>query len=776
MSQRLTNFNSPDNSSSPRELINANGTFYFIADKREVFGEIRKLWTLDLATGQPVLVGSTPDGFFHTDNLTLVNGVLYFTAFEQPAGSRGLWKIDPATGVPISIALENIYLDNLTAINNTLYFSAYDNEHGTELWKLNPTTNTPIRLTDINPGGGDSSPSNFVALNGTIYFFAYNGNNTQLWKLDPSTGNAVQATGTAFTNGPSRYGEHRQVVINNTLYFIATVGNSPQVLKLDPTTDTITPVTNFNPTPPGSYGQIQELITINGVLYFTRLDTANGDTLWRLNPATNLPTLVTNIASESYTYNLTQFNNTLYFSTNDGTHGEELWKIDATGNPVRISDINSGAGSATPSNFTNINGTLYFNADDGTHGNELWKLNAADTPVRLGDINPGSGSSFHPLFRSNPVNVNGTIYFRADDGATGVELWQLNPTTGSTALVKNLNLETLNPPGDLTSFNGSIYFGADDGVHGYELWRLDAATGNPVLISDLNPGMGSSNPFFYGGEAGNYYSSYRLTNVNGTLYFLADDGTHGIELWQLDPATGTPTLITDFAPDNASGGGEEVRIWSLINNNGTLYFVAKEGTSGDDLWKLDAVTGNPVRLNVPVEGDGNNGPYNLTSINGILYFTLYQENGIELWRVDPTTGNPVRLNLDSVSSSRYLRDFKNVNGTLQFKASDYGADGYELWQIDVATGKPVFLKEVDLRSVGGRSREEAIANDSIYFPGYTPQLGYELTKYDPATGSLTQFDLNLGSGGISLYNDTCLGVKSRRENIFHRGLIRPGSL
>ena len=44
-----------------------------------------------------------------------------------------------------------------------------------------------------------------------------------------------------------------------------------------------------------------------------------------------------------------------------------------------------------PSDLTNVNGTLYFTADDGTHGEELWKTDgtAAGT-VMVKDILPGS--------------------------------------------------------------------------------------------------------------------------------------------------------------------------------------------------------------------------------------------------------------------------------------------------------------------------------------------------------------------------------------------------
>jgi ELWxxDGT repeat protein len=62
-----------------------------------------------------------------------------------------------------------------------------------------------------------------------------------------------------------------------------------------------------------------------------------------------------------------------------------------------------------------------------------------------------------------------------------------------------------------------LYFAADDGSHGKEIWRSDGAIA--VLITDLNPG-GSANP-------------QSLANAGGNLFFAADNGTQGSQLWVL---------------------------------------------------------------------------------------------------------------------------------------------------------------------------------------------------------------------------------------------------
>jgi ELWxxDGT repeat protein len=108
----------------------------------------------------------------------------------------------------------------------------------------------------------------------------------------------------------------------------------------------------------------------------------------------------------------------------------------------------------------------------------------------LKDIRPGASGSFPQQM----VNVNGVIFFIANDGSTGYELWKSDGTPGGTVLVKDIrpgpfsafNPSLVNP--SLTNVNGTLFFVANDGTNGYELWKSDGTSSGTVLVRDINSG------------------------------------------------------------------------------------------------------------------------------------------------------------------------------------------------------------------------------------------------------------------------------------------------
>src|SRR5262245_52935786 len=97
-------------------------------------------------------------------------------------------------------------------------------------------------------------------------------------------------------------------------------------------------------------------------------------------------------------------------------------------------------------------------------------------------------------------------------------------------LVKDIPGNTGSGFGEAKAVGSTLYFVADDGIHGSELWKTDGTAAGTVLVKDILEGSGSSKPS-------------NLTNVNGTLFFLAEpyDGFAG--LWKTDGTTGGTVMV-----------------------------------------------------------------------------------------------------------------------------------------------------------------------------------------------------------------------------------------
>ncbi|MBW1682365.1 MAG: hypothetical protein JRJ83_13185 [Deltaproteobacteria bacterium] len=344
--------------------------------------------------------------------------------------------------------------------------------------------------------------------------------------------------------------------------------------------------------------------------------------------------------------------------------------------PQRLKDILPGSSGSNPAAFVDVDGTVYFAADDGVHGLELWRSDGTDaSTVMVKDINPTGSSS-----PSGFVNIAGTVYFAADNGVNGVELWKTDGTQSGTVMVKDLNPgQSASQPSSLADLNGTLFFAANDGTHGVELWKSDGTAAGTVLVKEIHP-SGDSAPA-------------DLIVMNGMLFFTADDGKHGVELWKSDGTAAGTVMVKDIAYH----GGESSSPVELTDVNGTLFFRADDQRTGLELWKSDGTESGTSQVEDINTGEGaGSSPANLTNLDGVLLFTADDgRNGVELWKSDGTgTGTVLVKDILEGTESSSPDNLVNHHGWLFFTADD-GTNGRELWFNDGGASETSLLADIN---------------------------------------------------------------------------------
>jgi len=518
----------------PQFLVNISGTVFFSAGET-AFASDAELWKSDGTESGTVRVkdiwpgnsGSMPASLIN------VNGTLFFTADDGMAGGD-LWKSDGTEAG--TVLVKNILSgksksafpspwDPVFNGGDTLFLAANDGVSGTELWRSDGTDAGTWRVKDIRPGFDSSNPSGVIDINGTRFFAADDGaSGVELWKTDGTEAGTILVKDIfAGTNSST---PAPVVNVNGTLFFTANDGVTGRELWKSDGTDAGTVL--VKDIRPGILDTMPEyFVNVNGTLFFTANDGVTGRELWKSDGTTAGTVVVKDIYPGSSggipesLPGLVNVGGTVFFSNSDGISGHELWKSDGTGaGTVLVKDIAAGVSGSDPSRLADVNGTLFFAASDGGSGFELWKSDGtASGTVRVKDIVAGSGSSYPDSL----VNVNGTLFFRAYDPSAA--LWKSDGTEAGTIRITNVSNLT-----DPRNLNGTLFFSQSATGSGQELWRSDGTQAGTILVADILPGSGGSVP-------------NGLVVLGGRLFFTADDGITGRELWVHIPDTAPAFVV-----------------------------------------------------------------------------------------------------------------------------------------------------------------------------------------------------------------------------------------
>jgi ELWxxDGT repeat protein len=392
------------------------------------------------------------------------------------------------------------------------------------------------------------------------------------------------------------------------------------------------------------------------------------------------------------------------------------------GEPSLVRDIRPGPDDGGVFSLAPFEGRLYFSADDGSSGSELWSSDGAAAGTSLfKDIRPGEESSF-PI---GMTDAFGELVFRANDGLHGNEPWASDGTPAGTALVTDI----VSGPGTSDPFGLAVgdtraYLQADDGTTGNELWVYRGPGTDTTLVEDVDPGDDS-------GVQG------PMLAVGDTVYFGGNDGT-GLKLWASDGTAGgtapvSSSVFLDLTP----------HVWA----NGKLFFSAVTGAAGSEPWVYDSAAGTTTMLKDIVTGPTWGLPLFVSAakVDGTVLFTASEGPGTELWKTDGTPGGTVQVE-DGVRVAGTT--LAVAGGVAYFAGGDGGGTGTELWRSDGTAAGTRIVADIDGGMDSSLPEELTAIGARLLFSANDGVRGSELWMSDGTeAGTGMVADVNAGPGG-----------------------------
>jgi ELWxxDGT repeat protein len=424
---------------------------------------------------------------------------------------------------------------------------------------------------------------------------------------------------------------------------------------------------------------------------------------------------------------------------------------------------NTETGSSAPDSVLRTKKWIYFQATTVKYGDELWKSDGTKWGTRIvKDIVPGQGVSDPEDIVSTAPR---TTFFRAWDKKHGEELWKTDGTEKGTKLIKDINPD-LPPgarcdqgecgipkgwshPDTVTVMGKQVFFAADDGKHGVELWKSDGTEKGTTLVKDINTVKGNSNPNDKGDALTRSAEVEKLYVVGKTLYFRASDGKHGVELWKSDGTNRGTRLVKDINPaapapintackDRKSCVGsswvDDITVVGKTAAGRRIYFTANDGKHGLELWKSDGTNkGTKLVKNInPTSAREASDIGNLVALRKRLYFTANDgKHGLELWKSDGTrSGTKLVKDINTGPDDSDPDSLTAFKGRLLFSADD-GVHGYEMWRSNGTKANTALLINLEPGAGGSEPGELTISGPLLYFAASTPSAGEELWAVVP---------------------------------------------
>ncbi|MDO8349016.1 MAG: hypothetical protein Q7T30_02180 [Planctomycetota bacterium] len=536
-----------------------------------------ELWTTDGTTAGTTLVADLVPGTAgaHPEQLLATPHGLFFRSLDSQGGRVLRLLTSPTNIQNLGPIPTGALVSNVVPWQDGLLFPAGDSA-GVELW-FGGATSAPARLVDIDataPGITTAYQAPTAAARDRLFLFADDGTHgIEIWSSDGSAAGTTLLDlrpGTA-SSYISAYAPPPQLAFyRDRMAFSTAVGagltDGSNVVSLHPQAST-GPVRVFDQ-----------------LLYFV-----GGSQLMRSDGTPGGTQVVSGMGTISYVTDFRVLPGRIVLLSG----AQNVWGTDGVSNPVLlvgeagnlIGSFDSRAlftsGSGLYATDGTVAGTVPLNtrafsqyglkafahsvayavAMDAT----VWQSDGTSSGTALVATIPG-GMTLDSL-----LPTDRELFAVATTAATGRELWKLDRSAGQFVLIADLAVGVTSgvAAASVLGEGDLLLLAAGDDATGSELYVSNGTASGTYLVADLAPGRASSNP--------------RLLGIaDATIYFTADDGVHGNELWAMPTAlvgaanqqeigfgcvgsAGIPTLATTAAPrlGNANFGYRASRLPSL---------------------------------------------------------------------------------------------------------------------------------------------------------------------------------------------------------------------
>jgi ELWxxDGT repeat protein len=295
--------------------------------------------------------------------------------------------------------------------------------------------------------------------------------------------------------------------------------------------------------------------------------------------------------------------------------------------------------------------------------------------------------------------VGDTLYFVGQEGTQG-RIWATDGTESGTVLA--FNPDDMSEVRDLVNFNGALYFvhanrylyrteGTEASVElidqtGSMTMRTITVVGDRLLYTGSQQSSGETPSVPRGLRATDGTDAGFVTIINpdddalesspasnvavidGEMYFRARDGVTGWQLWRTDGTESGTSRLTDLDGHEDLGlNPAHMRAVELDHFGPVALFSGHDGDVGNQLWMSDG-TESGTEMVATINPTGNASPEGFTTINGEAVFIATTTNSWldrTLWVTDGTESGTRQIH-----EAQPRSHFVEYNGHLYFGAEN----------------------------------------------------------------------------------------------------------